>query len=187
MSEELQVVWLADLEAAAAGGDTDSFAVCQNPGGCSSGQPLVRMSLAQLKDYVGGGSAPPAPGVTDAVSVIGSLKGINLSGSVGDTFQFPIKFPFGQLYVVTDVIWANPSQPISGVQYDLKSTVGTFMTNGTIELPLVPDGSTTGGSIMRISTGPMQTSAYFTDQGQLVITGAFAPGTCDLYLLGFSL
>jgi hypothetical protein len=55
-SDEIALVWLADLAAAAAGSDTDAFAVCQQPGGCSSGEPLVRMTLAQLKAYL---SVPP--------------------------------------------------------------------------------------------------------------------------------
>jgi hypothetical protein len=56
------VVSLSDLIDAVPAQDTDTFAVCQNPTGCTPSDALVRMSLKQVSDYVNEnlpGSASP--------------------------------------------------------------------------------------------------------------------------------
>jgi hypothetical protein len=52
MSDEPIVVSMSDLIVATTASDTDTFAVCQNPLGCGPSDPLVRMSLAQVKELV---------------------------------------------------------------------------------------------------------------------------------------
>jgi len=53
------IVTLADLAAAVAGQDTDTFAICQNPAGCGDQDFLVRMSLDQLAQFVLAKVPPP--------------------------------------------------------------------------------------------------------------------------------
>jgi hypothetical protein len=206
---------------------TDSFALCQNPAGCTETDALFSATMQQVADYLlplaafSGGtiandttfqaglvrSAAPAPSDNTnqvpttawvnaaitvgikAVEVLGSIKALDLSNSSDLTTMY-LKYPFGTLYVITDIIFANPSAPVADVPFNISGGGGEVIAIGNLTLANVPVTDTSGGSIQRLTSGEYQTTAYVTDQARVAISAMnpAPPGTvCDLYLLGFSL
>lgn len=179
--DEIQLTFLADLQAAQAGSDTDTFALCQNPEGCSSADPLVRMTLAQLKDYLGVVSAPP-PVAFNGPDILGVMLAANCH-SVAVVTQCHRKYPWGQNCVITDVIICNPNMPLSGVVFNLQSNANEPVATGTIDLPDAPVANTSGGSVQHFASpanGNVADQFVFT-----ISTTAPAGATCDVYILGF--
>lgn len=184
-ADEIELVYLSDLATAQPGSDTDTFAICQQASGCSSGEPLVQMSLAQLKAYLGVSAAPAFTGP----DILGVILGVNCDGtsgyngaSGGHAFR---KYAFGQNCVITAVYACNPSVPLSGVGFTLTSNSGEPIASGTIDLPNVLDATNgIGGSIQLFASAD---SANMADQYFLEMTSPLGPAgsLCDVYILGF--
>jgi len=182
MSDPVKVIALGQLTAAAALSDTDTFAICQNPTGCTASDPLLGATMAQVATYVEAKSPPP---VFNGPDVLSAMLHIDLAVNGGHSYR---KYTFGQICVITDIIIANPSAAVAGVDFTVTDSTNAVIASGTLSLPDVPN-SDTGGSYQRITTGSFTTDAGIADQFTFNVTGnpAAAGVTCDMYLLGFPL
>jgi hypothetical protein len=168
------VTSMSALPNAVAAQDTDEFLVCQKAGGCGPTDPLARMSMAQVSDYI------LSKGNT---GIVGLVRAVDLS-VVGDT-AIPLTLPPGTTAcVLTGAYLVKPSGVGTGTCYGgiNSGPNGTGVTVFSMNSWLPNSGSIAKQQNNNTDTYSFSGALYFN-----VNTPEPSPVIVDLYIIGFPL
>jgi hypothetical protein len=173
MSSNMEAVGMGDLPAATAPQDTDSIAISQIPGGGLVSDPLNRMTLQQIADYVI--AKMPAPLPPDLTDITDRLTALETRMTAAESNIVTIK---ARTQVADSMLTPNPA--------NTNSTA--FITAG-IGVQFVPTTSTRAfvvldGQLGNNSNGQASDFQLLYGQGVAPAYGTLVTNTNGIYVGG---